>query len=122
MMMIGPLPDFGQGPVNTLANSWLELNPGQNILGMRTPWFIGVPCAEYIRDIHRSGRALMPEALQSSHDAGQFFLTLEIAAKMNLPVLSNLKSQVRDRLPKALLHDAAANWQQWPMRIKPDRQ
>jgi hypothetical protein len=120
MMVIGPLPASAQGPVNTLANSWLEWNAAENILGMRTPWFIAVPCAEYIRDIHRSGRVLMPEALQSSHDAGQFFLTLEIAAKMNLPVLSNLKSQIQGRLPKAMLQDAEANWQQWPMRIKPD--
>jgi spermidine synthase len=119
MLVIGPLPDPGAGPVNTLANGWLEWDAGRNILGMRAPWFIGVPCAEYARGAHRAGQSLMPPELRAAHDAGQFFLTLEIAAKLNLPSLADLRAQVKARAPRALLEDSRADWRQWPMRVKP---
>jgi hypothetical protein len=117
MMVLGPVPHAGAGPVNTLGNAWLEWNAGRNILGMRTPWFIGVPEAEFVRDVHRNGVSAMPAALRAVHDCGQFFLTLEIAAKLDLPVTSNLAAQVDSRLPVALR--MGADWRQWPMRIKP---
>jgi spermidine synthase len=119
MLLLGPLPELPEGPVNTLANAWLEWDAGRNILGLRTPWFIGVPLAEYVRDVQRAGQPALPENYRAAHDAGQFFLTLEIAAKLNLPVVDDLKSQVNARLPAALRGDAKADWSQWPMRIKP---
>lgn len=119
MMIIGPLPDASAGPVNTLANNWLEWDAGRNIIGLKAPWFIGVPCAEYIRGIHRAAQAAMPAELREAHDAGQFFLTLEIAAKLQLPALADLKSQIPSRIPPSLWQDPAASWQTWPMRIKP---
>ena len=119
MMIVGDLPAQGDGPVNTLGNAWLELDCGRNILGMRTPWFIGVPEAEFVRDIQRAAQDEMPSELRSAHDAGQFFLTLEVAAKLKLPLLENFSAQVADRLPAALREDADAHWQEWPMRIKP---
>jgi len=57
--------------------------------------------------------------LLAAHDSGQFFLTLEIAAKLNLPLLAELKGQMLDRLPESLRQDKQADWQQWPMRVKP---
>lgn len=119
MLVVGPLPNPHGGPVNTLANGWVEWDAGHNILGMHTPWFVGVPCAEYIRDIHRAGQSIVPAEVRAAHDAGQFFLTLEIAAKLNLSVLGDLKSQMKERTPLALRNDAGANWEQWPMRLKP---
>jgi spermidine synthase len=122
MMIIGPAPEPSPGPLNTLANAWLEWDAARNILGMRTPWFIGIPCAEYVRDIQRTSQPLLPLGLRPAHDAGQFFLTLEIAAKLNLAVLPQLKSQVLDHLSPSLRNDASAHWKQWPMRIKPTPQ
>lgn len=101
------------------ADPFLRDATGRNIVGLRTPWFIGVPLAEYVRDRQRAGQALLPESRRAAHDAGQFFLTLEIAAKLNLPVVDDLKSQVNTRLPPALRADAKADWSQWPMRVKP---
>jgi hypothetical protein len=119
MMIVGPLPDPGPGPVNTLGNAWLEWDAGRNILGMKTPWFIGVPCAEYVRDIQRESQLLLPAYLRDAHEAGQYFLTLKIAAKLRLPALTDLKSQMLQRLPISLREDSAADWQYWPMRVKP---
>jgi spermidine synthase len=119
MLLLGPPPVPGPGPVNTLANAWLEWDAGRNIVGLRTPWFIGVPLAEYVRDVQRASQTSLPESRRVAHDAGQFFLTLEIAAKLNLPVVDDLRSQMRDRLPHALRDDSEADWSQWPMRVKP---
>jgi hypothetical protein len=120
MMLLGPLPAPGAGPVNTLANAWLEWDAGRNILGMKTPWFIGIPSAEYVRDVQRAGNLQLPANLRAAHEAGQFFLTLEVAAKWNLPALLDLRIQIPKRIPDALQQDGTADWRQWPMRVKPD--
>jgi spermidine synthase len=119
MLLLGPLPLPPPGPVNTLADAWLEWDAGRNIIGLRTPWFIGVPLAEYVRDLQRSSQSLLPTERRAAHDAGQFFLTLEIAAKLNLPVLDGLKAQVPERIPRTLWEDSQVDWKNWPMRIKP---
>jgi spermidine synthase len=119
MTLIGPAPRVGEGPVNTLGNGWLEWDAGRNIVGLRTPWFIGVPCAELIRRQHQEGLALVPSARREAHDAGQFFLTLSVADKVKAPVLANLQSQITERLPESLRTDPGADWKHWPMRLKP---
>jgi spermidine synthase len=119
LCLLGPLPDPGPGPVNTLANAHLEWDAGRNIVGLQRPWFVGVPAAEYFKEVHRVGARQIPTALQAAHDSGQFFLTLEIAAKVQAPVLENLRAQVPDRLPRALREDTQVDWSLWPMRIKP---
>jgi spermidine synthase len=119
MMVLGPLPESPPGPINTLGNAWLEWDAGQNILGLRTPWFIGVPCAEYVRDAHRAGQSAIPERLRSAHDAGQFCLTLEIASKLDSQALPQLREQINAHLPEVLRLDAGADWRQWPTRVKP---
>jgi spermidine synthase len=121
MMTLGPLPDAGAGPINTLANSWLEWDCGKNIIGLQTPWFIGIPSAEYVRDVFNSGHELLPSELRAAHEAGQFCLTLEIAAKMQLPAAAELEAQLPQRLPAKLQTDSFAQWQQWPSRVKPTR-
>lgn len=120
MMVLGPVPEPPPGPLNTLANGWLEWDAGRAILGMRTPWFIGVPLAEYVRGVQRAGQLMLPEELREAQESGQFFLTLDLAAKLNLPALPGLKGQMFDRLPASLRHDSGADWRQWPMRIKPE--
>jgi len=119
MLLLGPLPDPGPGPVNTLGNAWLEWDAAGNIPGLVTPWFVGVPLAEYTRAAQRSGSTLLPDDFREAHRGGDFFLTLEIAAKLNLEVLPALQAQVHDRLPTSLREDSAADWQHWPMRVKP---
>jgi hypothetical protein len=120
MMMLAPLPAPAPGPVNTMSNGWLEWDAGRNILGLKEPWFVGVPQAEFVRDLQRAGQSLLPPALRTAQGAGQFFLTLEVAAKLELPILENLKSQIPERMPRSLREDAAIDWRQWPMRVKPD--
>ena len=62
----------------------------------------------------------MPHDLRAAHDAGEFFLTLEVAAKTGLLSVAALNSQIPERTPAALRNDPDAKWQHWPMRIKPD--
>lgn len=119
MLLVGPLPPPLPGPVITLANGWLEWDAGRNIVGLRTPWFTGVPAAEYVRDIHRATLPTLPPGLQPAHDAGQFWLTLEVAARTRSPHLDNLRAQRRERLPAALAADPDASWEAWPARAKP---
>ncbi len=119
MLMLGTHPEIEAGPINNLANAWLEWDAGRNILGMTKPWFIGVPYAEFVRDVQRANREQLPESLRDAQESGQFFLTLEIVAKMNLPALEEMKTQLAKRLPAALGADTGADWSQWPMRIKP---
>ena len=111
--------DSAAGPFNTLANARIEMDAGRNIIGMKTPWFIGVPFAEYVRDVQRASQPLLPQQLRPAHEAGQFFLALEIAAKLRLRVLAELQSQISQRLPSTLLNDTLADWKHWPMRVKP---
>jgi SAM-dependent methyltransferase len=118
MTVLGPIPGYGAGPVNTLAGGWVEWEAGRNIVGLQSPWFIGVPWAEFAREVHRNGVGLLPGALRSAHDAGQFFLTLEVAAVAESRVLENLRAQVPDRLPLVLRRDAEAVWEYWPCRVK----
>ena len=119
MLLLGPLPKLESGPINSLANAWLEWDASRNILGLAKPWHIGVPLAEYVRDVQRASRDLLPDNRRTAHESGQFFLTLEIVAKLNLPALVEMKSQVLTRLPPRLREDTAADWEQWPMRVKP---
>lgn len=120
MMILGPLAAPGPGPVITLANGWLEWSAAWNILGGREPWFVGIPWAEYLREVHRVGQARLPPGLLAAHDAGQFFLTLEIATRLALPAQRALLEQAAGRTPAALRADAQADWRQWPTRLKPD--
>jgi predicted membrane-bound spermidine synthase len=119
MCLIGPAPDPGPGPLNTLDNGWLEWNAGRNVVGLREPWFIGVPYAEFVRDCMVQGTRFLPEELREAQDSGQFFLTLDIAAKLGLPARGNLEAQIPTRIPTALQDDFQADWRQWPSRVKP---
>jgi spermidine synthase len=119
MCVVGPLPAPAAGPVNTLANSWLEWDAARNVIGQRAPWFIHIPCATYLRDIHTATTPTLPEPLRAAHLAGQHFHTLEIAATANLPQAADLLHQARAQLPAALRADPAADWTRWPMRHRP---
>lgn len=119
MCVVGELPPPPPGPINTLGNAWLEWDAARNIVGLRSPWFIGVPVAEYLRDRVRQASHALPAHLRSAQDAGQFFLTLEVAQRAQAPSLSNLRAQIQDRLPASLRSDSAADWTLWPGRLKP---
>ena len=119
MLLLGPLDSPAVPPFNTLANARLEWAASRQIIGLKDPWFVGIPCAERLKNLHRAGQRLLPESLRAAHDSGQFFLTLEIAAKVNSPVFENLKAQSWDRLPQPLQTDVKADWERWPMRVKP---
>lgn len=119
MCVVGELPASAPGPVNTLGNGWLEWEAARNIIGLRSPWFIGVPAAEYLRDRTRQHPNPLPAPLRPAQDSGQFFLTLEVAREVNAAVLPNLRAQMRDRLPASLRHDTAADWSRWPGSLKP---
>lgn len=118
MMLVGEPVMPANAPVNTLANGWLEFDAGRNILGLREPWFVAVPFATHLRDLHRAAAARLPESLRAAHDSGQFFLTLEIAAHINSPDLPALQPQMAERLPAELAEDPSANWPGWPARVK----
>jgi hypothetical protein len=119
MMVVGEPEAPPTAPLNTLANGWLEFDAGRNIIGLREPWFVGVPFAMHLRETHRAGQPAIPEAYRAAHVSGQFLLTLEVAAHLDSPELPSLKMQVADRLPAELKSDAVADWRQWPGRVKP---
>ncbi len=119
MCVVGDLPSMGRGPVNTLGNGWIEWDAGRNIVGLRSPWFVGVPAAEAFREWHRMQASRIPLGLRSAHDAGQFYLTLEVAACAGGDLVNAFKVQVGDRLPVALREDPMIDWKLWPSRVKP---
>ena len=119
MTVLGPAPVPPEGPLNTLDGAWLEWDAGRNVMGLRQPWFVGIPLAEYVRDTARNGARWIPEELKPAQDAGQFFLTLEVAARMGLPAKANLEAQIPNRMPTALLDDFQVDWRLWPSRVKP---
>jgi hypothetical protein len=120
MMLVGEPVMPAHAPLNTLANGWLEFDAGRNILGLQAPWFVGVPYATHLRELHDAAAPRLPESLRAAHDSGQFFLTLESAAHLNSPELPALQAQVLERLPTELREDSTADWRQWPGRVKPD--
>jgi spermidine synthase len=118
MALLGPDPGVGPGTVNTLGNAWIEWDAGRNVCGLREPWMVGVPWAQWARDLHRGGVERIPQEWRPAHDAGQFFLTLEVAVLSKSTVRGNLEAQIPERLPFALRTDRAANWEAWPSRVK----
>jgi hypothetical protein len=117
MLLIGPFPEVASRvPSNTLTNGWIEWDAGRNIVGMAKPWFVRVPWAEFSKRAHRAGIAYIPESLRHAHDAGQFFLTLEIARLFDAPQRDALEERLQDFLPATLRLDDGADWTQWPMR------
>jgi spermidine synthase len=121
MLLLGPLAQPEGSGVITLANAWLEWSAGRNIIGLREPWFVGVPLATHLRSMHRSGVVHLPESMRAWHDAGQFFVTLEIAAHMQHAQHAHLEAQLSTRLPPAMVGDREASWEQWPMSHRPAR-
>jgi spermidine synthase len=119
MCVVGDVPLMGRGAINTLGNGWIEWDAGRNIVGLRSPWFVGVPAAEAFREWHRLQAPRMPLGLRSAHDAGQFYLTLEVAACAGGDLVKAFKVQVGDRLPPALREDPMIDWKLWPSRVKP---
>jgi spermidine synthase len=119
MMVVGPLPHPPPGPVNTLGNAWLEWNAGRNILGRQKPWFVGVPFGAYAADLQRCGVESLPPRFRRSHEAGQFFLTLDIAVDGQDETHGDLKAETAEWLPAMLATDEAARWQGWPSRVRP---
>lgn len=119
MMVVGPLVDPGPGPVNTLGNAWLEWDAGRNVIGLRTPWFVGLAYAGYLDESHRAGQAMLPPDLQTAHHAAQFFQTLQVAVQTQSPDLAGLKSQIDAQMPLPLRQDPGAEWRHWPLQVKP---
>jgi spermidine synthase len=119
MLVVGPLMQPEGEPLITLANAWIEWDAGRNIIGLGEPWFVGVPLADQLRAIHCAGVGHLPAPVRPWHDAGQFFVTLEIAARMRQGTLEALEAQVPQRLPPALARDEEASWLAWPMSVKP---
>jgi spermidine synthase len=119
MCIVGDLPAPPPGPMNTLSNGWLEWNAGRNIVGLREPWFVGVPYARYLRDIHESAERAFPASLQSAHAAGHYFLKLEVGKAAKLPAADQLERETHLHLPAKMRHDEGAAWRYWPMRHRP---
>ncbi len=61
----------------------------------------------------------LPGRWRKAHDAGQFYLTLEVAARSGSDLVRLLKAQVADRLPEVLREDPAIDWRLWPSSVKP---
>lgn len=101
-------------PLNTLANGWLEFDAARNILGLKTPWFAGVPFASFIRHSQQLNRDFIPDSLRPMHESGQFFLTLEIAGAIQSKELATLQAQAPNRLPYVMRADPHAQWTSWP--------
>lgn len=70
MLLLGPTPRVSPGPVNTLANAWLEWDAGRNIIGMKQPWFRGRPFEYFLESIDPgSTTRLIPESLMRDEGA-----------------------------------------------------
>ncbi len=116
MCVVGPLPAPPPGPVNTLANSWLEWDAARNVIGLREPWFVHLPLATYLRDIRNAATPSLPAQLRSAHQAGILLHALEIAGAAQLAVLDDLARRVRAGIPAPLRDDLGADWSRFPMQ------
>ncbi len=106
MLLLGPAPAQPGGPVNTLANAWLEWNAGRNVIGLAEPWFTGDSFTDYAAALSRSSRTVLPTQLQPAHAAGE---TLAV----DPPV------RIEELLPNSLRNDLRADWTAWPGQRKP---
>lgn len=120
MMVVGPAPPPPPGPTITLANSWLEWNAAKNVVGLGEPWFIGVPLAQYLRDVQRGNPMELPPELRSAQECGDLFLTLEIARASKFPQAEQVEASIVSKLPPELRAEASAGWKAWPMRFPPN--
>ncbi len=116
MCVIGVPPEPPPGPINTLANSWLEWNASRNLIGLREPWFTGVPLANYLAGVEARDASRLPAPLAAARQAGQLALALEIARTAKLAAAPALAARVRSGLPASLREDAGADWSHWPMQ------
>jgi spermidine synthase len=119
MCVVGPLPKPPPGPINTLANAWLEWDAARNLIGLREPWFVGVPYAEYLRAVSQNGESQLPASLREAHANSTWFHALEIAGSAKLPQAAQLAPLAHQHLPPALINDLSASWREWPMKYRP---
>jgi hypothetical protein len=119
MCVVGPLPTPPPGPINTLANAWLEWDAARNLIGLREPWFVSVPYAEYLRAVSQNGESQLPASLREAHSNATWFHALEIAGSAKLPQAAQLAPLAHQHLPPALINDLSASWREWPMKYRP---
>jgi spermidine synthase len=117
--VVGPVLDPGPGPINTLANSWLEWNAARNVIGLREPWFVGVPLATYLRDIQRAHADELPGKFRAAQRAGELLNTLEIARATKIPQAEEIEAALKEVFPVDIEFDPHADWKSFPMRYPP---
>ena len=121
MTVVGPAPEPPPGPAITLANSWLEWDAAHNVIGLRKPWFNGVPLAKHLRSAQQAaGNDFLPADLRSARECGELLNAFEIARATKLPQAAVVEEQLRITFPAAMGQDHAADWRHWPMRFPPD--
>lgn len=119
MCVVGAPPAPPPGPLITLANGWLEWNAARNVIGLREPWFNGLPLANYLRETMRANAPRLPGPLRAAQNCGDLFLALEIAREAKLEQAARHEKLIREKLPAALRDDPEADWSRWPMRHRP---
>jgi hypothetical protein len=82
-----------------------------------SPWFVGQRFALRMREWIRSRAEPGESAPGAALAAGEYLLTLEVAAE-NPELLDSLAAQAPKRLPRRLLEDDGADWNRWPGRVR----
>ncbi len=106
MLTLGPAPEPGPGPINTLGNAWLEWNAGRNVVGLAEPWFTDDAFRTFAADLSAASRDHLPTDLRDAHAGGE-----KLARDPGLRPESVLPASLRD--------DLTADWTEWPGRPKP---
>jgi hypothetical protein len=107
------------GPTIPLAAAWLEWDAAKNLIGLREPWFVGVPYAEYLRAVSQNGESQLPAPLREANANATWFHAFEIAGSAKLPQAAQLAPLAHQHLPAALINDLSASWREWPMKYRP---
>lgn len=108
MLLLGTPPPPPEGPINTLANAWLEWNAGQNIIGLPEPWFAKRAFADYAMELKADLGGSVPAKFHP-------------ALNSSSALLHHRQGDPAKLLPESLASDWEADWQKWPGMPKPFR-
>jgi spermidine synthase len=122
MLVVGPPPPLPHGPINTLANAWLEWDAGRNILGRQQAWFVGIPWADSLQEPYRMGAALLPERKRAAQAAGQSLAALSLAVWSREVPPTTRQDGFKYQLPLTLQMDEHATFDRFPIRMAPRRE
>jgi spermidine synthase len=121
MLYFGELHGSGpRPPLNTLANLWVELDAGRNLVASKPGVLYsyasdGNPYPEFVRERRASWPSdkSVPDHLRPLLEMGLLVSRLEVAYDINHPAASKMEVELRGGFPSNVLSDDRSDWSLW---------